>query len=134
MPFTIRNEHDILNEEVIKMTEKNETIDALLKGMESYITTKTTVGEAIKIGDTIILPLADVSFGLGLGAFSKDAGNAGGMGGKITPSAVLIIKDGMSKVVSVNQQDGLTKILDMVPDIVDKFKSKDEDTNSEDDV
>lgn len=116
------------------MAEKNETIDALLKGMESYITTKTTVGEAIKIGDTIILPLADVSFGLGLGAFSKDAGNAGGMGGKITPSAVLIIKDGMSKVVSVNQQDGLTKILDMVPDIVDKFKSKDDEADLEEKV
>lgn len=110
------------------MAERNETIDALLKGMESYITTKTTVGEAIKIGDTIILPLADVSFGMGLGAFSKDTSNAGGMGGKITPSAVLIIKDGMSKVVSVNSQDSFSKILDMVPDIVDKFTNKDEDT------
>lgn len=109
------------------MAERNETIEALLKGMESYITTKTTVGEAIKIGDTIILPLADVSFGMGLGAFSKDASNAGGMGGKITPSAVLIIKDGMSKVISINSQDGLSKVLDMVPDIVDKFANKDED-------
>lgn len=109
------------------MAEKNETFDALMKGMESYITTKTTVGEAITIGDTIILPLADVSFGMGIGAFSKDTNNAGGMGGKITPSAILIIKDGMSKVVSINNQDSITKILDMVPDIVEKFKAKTDD-------
>jgi len=109
------------------MANSNGTIDALLRSMESYITTKTTVGEAIRIGDTIILPLADVSFGMGNGTFSNDADNAGGMGGKVTPCAVLIIKDGMSKVVSVNQQDGLTKILDMVPDIVDKFKKKDDE-------
>ncbi|MCR5835937.1 MAG: GerW family sporulation protein [Lachnospiraceae bacterium] len=113
------------------MAERNETIEALLKGMESYITTKTTVGEPIKIGDTIILPLADVSFGMGLGAFSKDANNAGGMGGKLKPAAVLIIKDGMSKVVSVNSQDSMTKILDMVPDIVDKFTSKEDDITVE---
>lgn len=109
------------------MAEKNETIEALMKGMESYITTKTTVGEAIKIGDTIILPLADVSFGMGLGAFSKDTNNAGGIGGRITPSAILIIKDGVSKVVSINNQDSVSKILDMVPDIVDKFKNKNDD-------
>ena len=108
------------------MAEKNETINALLSGMEAYITTKTTVGEPIKFGDTIILPLADVSFGMGIGAFSKDNNNAGGVGGKITPTAVLIIKDGTSRVVSINQQDGLSKILDMVPDIVDKFKKEDE--------
>ena len=110
------------------MAEKNGTIDALLKGMEAYITTKTTVGEAIKIGDTIILPMADVSFGMGVGAFSKDNNNAGGIGGKITPTALLIIKDCVSRVVRINQQDGLTKILDMVPDIVDKFKKDDEDS------
>lgn len=108
------------------MSDKNETMEALLKGMESYITTKTTVGEAIKIGDTIILPLADVSFGMGIGSFSKDNSNAGGMGGKVTPSAVLIIKDGMSKVVNVNQQDSFSKILDLVPDIVNKFATKDD--------
>lgn len=102
--------------------EKENTVEALLKGMENFITTKTVVGEAITIADTVILPLAEVSFGLGAGTFSQESNNnAGGIGGKITPSAVLIIKDGTSKLVNIKQQDGLTKILDMVPDIVDKF-------------
>ena len=40
----------------------NNTVESLFKGMDSFITTKTVVGDAIHIGDTIILPLVDVSF------------------------------------------------------------------------
>ena len=50
----------------------NETMEALFKGMDSYIDAKTVVGEAIHIGDTIILPLVDVMFGVGAGAYSGD--------------------------------------------------------------
>ena len=32
--------------------------------------------------------------------------------------------DGYTKLVNVKNQDTMTKILDMVPDIVDKFTSK----------
>ena len=38
----------------------NNTVESLFKGMDSFITTKTVVGDAIHIGDTIILPLVDV--------------------------------------------------------------------------
>lgn len=48
------------------------TVDSLFKGMDSFITAKTVVGEAITVGDTIILPLIDVTFGVGAGAFSQD--------------------------------------------------------------
>ena len=33
----------------------NTTVQSLFKGMDSFITTKTVVGEAVHIGDTIIL-------------------------------------------------------------------------------
>ena len=101
--------------------------------MDSFITTKTVVGDAIHIGDTIILPLVDVSFGVAAGAFSQEKKNngAGGMGGKIMPSAVLVIQNGTTKLVNIKNQDGVTKILDMVPDFVNKFTSKN-DVVSED--
>lgn len=38
------------------------TVNSLFKGMDSFITTKTVVGDAITVGDTIILPLVDVTF------------------------------------------------------------------------
>lgn len=109
------------------------TVESLFKGMDSFITTKTVVGDAIHIGDTIILPLVDVSFGVAAGAFSQEKKNngAGGMGGKIMPSAVLVIQNGTTKLVNIKNQDGITKILDMVPDFVNKFTLKN-DVVSED--
>lgn len=102
------------------------TVESLFKGMDSFISTKTVVGDAVHIGDTIILPLVDVSFGVAAGAFSQDKKNngAGGMGGKIMPSAVLVIQNGSTKLVNIKNQDGITKVLDMVPDFVNKFTSK----------
>lgn len=99
------------------------TVESLFKGMDSFITTKTVVGDAITVGDTIILPLVDVTFGVGAGAFSGEKKNngGGGMGGKISPSAVLVISGGVTKLVNIKNQDGLTKILDMVPDFLNKF-------------
>lgn len=109
----------------------NNTLESLFKGMDSFITTKTVIGDAVRFEDgTIVLPLVDVSFGVAAGAFTdettKKNNGGGGMGGKIQPSAVLVIKDGNSRLVNVKNQDGITKILDMVPEFVDKFKKKGE--------
>lgn len=115
----------------------NNTVESLFKGMDSFITTKTVVGDAINIGDTIILPLVDVSFGVAAGAFAEEKKNngAGGMGGKIQPSAVLVIQNGQTKLVNIKNQDGMTKILDMVPDLVNKFTKDDKKaTVGEDDI
>lgn len=103
------------------------TVESLFRGMDSFISSKTVVGDAIHIGETIILPLVDVSFGVAAGAFSKEkSGNAGGgLGGRIQPSAVLVIQNGSTRLVNVKNQDGITKVLDMVPDFVDKFTKKD---------
>ena len=99
------------------------TVESLFKGMESFVSTKTVVGEPTQIGDTIIVPLADVSFGVAAGAVSEANKNngMGGMGGKITPSAVLIIKNDSTRLVNIKNQDAITKILDMVPDLLDRF-------------
>ena len=83
----------------------NDTVNSLFKGMDSFISAKTVVGEAIHIGQ------------------NKNNGG-GGMTGKVTPSAVLVIQDGTTKLVNIKNQDGLTKVLDMVPDFVNRFSSK----------
>ena len=109
------------------MADFNTTVKSLFQGMDGFLTTKTVVGDAVKFDDgTIILPLVDVSFGVGAGAFSEDKKNngGGGMGGKIQPSAILVIKDGQTRLVNVKNQDSMTKILDMVPDVIEKFTGK----------
>lgn len=114
----------------------NSTVSALFNGMDSVISSKTVVGDAIHIGDTIILPLVDVSFAVGAGAFHADKKErgAGGLGGKISPSAVLVIQNGKTKLVNIKNQDTITKLLDMVPDVIDRVKEKKEDKVTEKDI
>lgn len=101
----------------------NSIVDSLMKGMNTFMSTKTVVGEPIVIGETIILPLVDMSFGVGVGTGAKEKGESGcgGVGGKITPSAVLVISNGTTRLINVKNQDAFNKVLDMVPDIVNKI-------------
>ncbi len=113
-------------------------VDALMSGMDSVLATKTVVGEPTKVGDVIILPLVDVTFGIGAGASlgktdDKKGGGGGGLGGKLSPSAVLVIIDGRAKLVNVKNQDPITKVLDLIPDIVDRFAPK-KDSVSDDEI
>ena len=113
-----------------------DTVNSLFKGMDAFISAKTVVGDAIHINGTIILPLVDVSFGIGAGSFNAEKKDraGGGIGGKITPSAVIVIQDGKTKLVNIKNQDTITKLLDMVPDVMDRFTSRKEDNVTEDDV
>ena len=104
----------------------NEVVDSMLKGMDGFLSSKTVVGEPTVIGDTIIVPFVDVSFGVGAGDFrgEKKANGAGGLTGKMTPSAVLVIQNGTTRLVNIKNQDAVTKILDMVPDFIEKISPK----------
>ena len=123
---------------VRKMAENkfNATVSALFSGMDSVVSSKTVVGDAIHIGETIILPLVDVSFAVGAGAFNdeKKEKGAGGLGGKISPSAVLVIQNGRTKLVNIKNQDTMTKILDLIPDVMDRISEKKEEKVTEKDV
>lgn len=115
----------------------NATVAALFQGMDSVVSSKTVVGEAIRVGDdTIILPLIDVSFGMGAGAFSgeKQEKGGGGLGGKMSPSAVLVIQNGKTRLVNIKNQDTMTKILDMIPEVLDRFENRKEKKVTEEDV
>lgn len=122
------------------MTDKENRIDSvvssLMRGMEGALSAKTVVGEPTIVGDMTIIPLVDVSFGMGAGAGVNGGTSAsnggGGIGGKMTPSAVLIVnKNGTTKLVNIKNQDTITKILDMVPDLVDRFTPKKEEVISD---
>lgn len=58
--------------------------------MMSAIKVSSVIGKPIRSGDTIIIPFARISFGLGAGG--AKSGFGGGMGGKTVPMGLLIIK------------------------------------------
>ncbi len=111
-------------------------IDNLMKGLDAVLTTKTVIGEATKIGDTIIVPLVDVSFGIGAGGSAingADAKNGGGGGltGKMSPSAVLVIHNGTTRLVNVKNTDNLSRALDLIPEIMNRIKPNKDITDDE---
>ena len=117
------------------------TVDALFKGDGSFhLHRKTVVGEPVKVDEnTTIIPLVDVTCGMAAGSFAQSAktNGGGGMSAKMSPSAILVIQNGMTKLVNIKHQDAVTKVLDMVPDFVDRFASgfgKSDDTESETEI
>jgi uncharacterized spore protein YtfJ len=105
----------------------NQTVDTLFQGMDGFISTKTIVGEPINVNGVLIIPLADVQFGVGAGAFVSQDGKSnagGGLTGKVSPSAVLVIQNGNAKLVNVKNQDTVVKILDMIPDLIPEIVDK----------
>ncbi|NLL71776.1 MAG: sporulation protein [Epulopiscium sp.] len=103
-------------------------VQSLFNEMEKFVSSKTVVGDPIHIGETIILPLVDVTFGVGAGSSgsevdkgeNKDAGG-GGLGAKITPSAVIVIHQGETQLINIKNQDSLNKLIDMAPGLLSKL-------------
>ena len=114
-----------------------ENISQMFKELENFIKTETVVGEPIVAGDVTIIPLVDVSFGMGSGAAggkveekSKKGDKAlGGMGAKIEPTAMLVIrKNGTTELIPVKPQDYSSwqaKLLDLIPQLAQKFDFSD---------
>lgn len=110
------------------MSNLNSNLETLFSKMESFVSTKTVVGEPLKLGEMTIIPLVDVAFGVGAGSTDssaekdkKEAG-AGGLGAKISPSAVIVInKTGEIQLVNIKNQSAVNKLIDMVPGITSKL-------------
>ena len=111
-------------------------ISNLMEGAEGVLTSKTVVGSPVRIGEEIIVPLSDVSIGCGAGANGTDHQDKGmgGFAAKMSPTAVLIIKNGQTKVVNIKEQTAVTKLVDIIPDVIDMVSGKKKKGVSNDDA
>jgi uncharacterized spore protein YtfJ len=108
-----------------------ENVSTLFEKLENFLKSKTVVGEAIKIGETTLIPFITVSFGLGAGSGdgtdskgSKGVGGGSGVGAKAAPTAVLVIKGDQIELLPIKKSGGLDKLIEMVPGIVNKLKDE----------
>ena len=116
-----------------------ELLNALFQGLDGFVQSKTVVGEPIVVGNTTLIPLMEVSCGMASGAFMKENqkkgdGGAGAMSSKITPAAILIIQDGRTKLIRVKNEDAFSKIIDMIPEAIDKITGGSRVTKSAEDL
>ncbi len=107
------------------MSNLSSSLEVLFNKMEGFISSKTVVGEPINIGDVIIVPLVDISVGVGAGSYERKEKNnentGGGLGAKLSPSAMLVVQNGSVQLVDVKNQNSINKLIDMVPGVVSKF-------------
>ena len=67
------------------MVEATDLIKTLLDGFKAVAKTETIVGEGIKVGEYMVLPVSKISLGIGAGAGTeqiKTTGGSGGAGGR----------------------------------------------------
>ena len=114
-----------------KDTSLKENLDTLFINLEKFLKTETVIGEPIVIGETTIIPIVSVSFGCGTsGGTGNDKNGKGasgegiGAGAKITPDAVLVIKNNEVTMLPIKEGSNMDKLMAMVPGILSKLKHK----------
>ena len=120
------------------MEKKNPLSSMMQEAMErvrTMVDTNTIVGEPINTPDGVtLIPISKVSMGFGgagstfgnkNGGADEHLGGGLGTGVKIEPVAFLIVKDGYVRVmpVAVPAATTVDRIVEMVPDVVDKVGS-----------
>lgn len=95
---------------------------------KKMITTESVVGEPIYLGDATIVPFVDISFGFGSGTHGGNTSGGAG-GGKVTPTAVLIMKGERVELFSIKNATAngtIDKVINMVPEVISHFTRKKE--------
>jgi uncharacterized spore protein YtfJ len=111
--------------------ELKDNLDTLFDKLEKYFRSETVIGNPITVGEVTLLPIIEVGFGLGTGGGTgkdnkgNDGGGGGaGVGAKISPNSILVIKGSEVSLIPLKDKGSLEKVLNMVPEIVSKFKEK----------
>lgn len=99
--------------------------------IREMVDSNSIIGEPITTPDGVtVIPVSRVSFGFGTGGsdYGKTVdkfGGAGAAGVKIEPVSFLIIKDGVTRVmpVALPAVGPVDRILDMVPEVMDRVES-----------
>ena len=111
--------------------EVSKQVEMVFEKLKDFITSKTVVGEEIKIGKLTLIPIIEVTFGMGSGTgggkYAKDQEGSGegmGMGVKARPSAFIVVKDEEAKLLSLHKSGSLEKLIEKFPEIMEKFPHK----------
>jgi len=109
-----------------------------MTSLESMVDVNTIVGDIVTTSDgTVIIPVSKVSFGFAAGGsefntnklnkYSESAklpfGGGSGAGVNISPMAFLVVKDGSTNLLTLNNTTPIDKLVELIPDLMDKVNS-----------
>jgi len=117
-----------------------ESIESIFSNFEKFIKTETVVGQPIVVGEVTLVPIISVCFGCGAGGGKgsdnkniNGDGAGGGGAARITPDAIVVIKEGQVSMLPIKNKNNLEALIEMVPEIVTKvnMKKEEKDENNE---
>lgn len=108
------------------MENTEKILETMYERLDKFLKTETVVGEPITVGDIKLIPIITASFGLG-GGFGeegekKSGGGGGGLGCKISPDAILVVKDGNVELIPVKKKASLEKLIEKAPELLSKVE------------
>ena len=83
-------------------------LEQIFESFREMIKVETVVGQAVHIGDAILVPFVDVTFGFGTGGLNgktdngRDSIGSGG-GARLEPAAILVIKGDRVEMFSIKK-------------------------------
>lgn len=107
-----------------------------MSSLESMVDVNTIVGDIVTTTDgTLIIPVSKVSFGFAAGGsefntnklnkYSESAklpfGGGSGAGVSIAPMAFLVVKDGYTNLLTLNNSTPIDKLIELIPDLMNKI-------------
>lgn len=117
-----------------------------MDSIKDMVDVNTIIGDPIETNNTVIIPISKVSFGFAAGGseFTEETideyskkdredetikyklpfGGGSGAGVSINPVAFIIVQEEKVKLLPVNHSSTIDKLLDYVPDLLDKIGNK----------
>ena len=119
----------------MEMTEKNKSslsamMETSMDKIRQMVDSNTIVGEPITTPDGVtLIPVSRLSYGFGCGGgdYGKNKENSGagcGAGERVEPMALLVVKDGVTRMLPVGTPAITTvdRVIEMVPELLDRVE------------
>ena len=121
-------------------------MDQAMQNIKQMVDVNTIVGDAVETKDgSVIIPISKVNFGFAAGGAQYDLeeertakqeqnqdanfGGGSGAGVMLQPMAFLVVKQNQVRMMSVNDNATLDKLLNLAPELIEQLKKK-ETSNS----
>ena len=107
----------------MQSTEK--VLESMYDKLDNFLKTETVIGETIEVGEIKLIPIITASFGLGGGLGEEDnaGGGGGGVGCKISPDAILVIRGTEVEMMPVKNKGSLDKLIEKVPELINQIEA-----------
>ena len=126
------------------MEFSGEYLAALGQSIERLISSKTVIGDPIRVGDITLVPVVDVLFGIGSGSGggtvpapsssppgdhgpgnqSEGGGSGFATGARVSARALIVVKLGQVEVYPLNATTPIERILDRLPSLTGTILDK----------